>query len=50
MYLFNEFRKDKYNNYVSDMVSHINIGSGSDISIKKLALKIQSIVGYNVES
>ena len=39
--------KDKYNNYVSDMVSHINIGSGSDISIKKLALKIQSIVGYN---
>ena len=39
-------QKDKYENYVSDMVSHINIGSGTDISIKELAIKIQRIVGF----
>jgi GDP-L-fucose synthase len=39
-------QKDKYDNYVSDMLSHINIGSGSDISIKELAKKIQRIIGF----
>ena len=46
-----EMKKNNYNQYVSDMCSHINIGYGSDISIHDLAKLIASIVGYegNIE-
>ena len=37
--------KKKYNNIVKPM-SHINIGSGQEITIKDLAKKIKKIVKY----
>lgn len=37
--------KKKYNKIVKPM-SHINIGSGQEISIKDLAIKIKKIVDY----
>jgi GDP-L-fucose synthase len=40
--------KKKYNKIVIPM-SHINVGSGREISIKKLAKIIKKIVGYNGE-
>ena len=41
--------KKIYNQYVSPMSSHINIGSGSDLTIKELAEIIKEVVGYNGE-
>ena len=41
--------KKIYNQYVSPMSSHINIGSGSDLTIKDLAEIIKKIVGYEGE-
>lgn len=38
---------DDYAKYTSPMQSHINVGYGSDISIKQLAETISSVVGYN---
>ena len=41
--------KKIYNQYVSPMSSHINIGSGSDLTITELAEIIKEVVGYNGE-
>jgi GDP-L-fucose synthase len=38
--------KDIFDKYTETMCSHINIGSGSDISIKELAELIKKITGY----
>jgi GDP-L-fucose synthase len=38
---------DEYKRNTLPMRSHINVGYGTDISIKDLALKIQSIIGYS---
>lgn len=37
---------DSYKNVTRSMLSHINIGSGVDVSIRDLALMIQRVVGY----
>ena len=37
---------DEYINYISPMQSHINVGSGQDISIKDLAEVIMNVVGF----
>ncbi len=37
---------DEYINYISPMQSHINVGSGQDISIKDLAEAIMNVVGF----
>jgi len=39
-------RKDVYDSCVSPMLSHINVGSGDDISISELAKLIKNVVGY----
>ncbi len=41
--------KKIYNDQISPMSSHINIGSGSDLTIKDLAKIIQEVVGYQGE-
>jgi GDP-L-fucose synthase len=38
--------KSTYDQYTEPMCSHINVGSGSDITIGELAQTIQSVVGY----
>lgn len=38
--------KSTYDQYTLPMVSHINVGSGSDITIAELAQTIASVVGY----
>ena len=38
--------KKKYDEHTSLMCSHINVGSGKDISIKELALIIKDVVGF----
>jgi GDP-L-fucose synthase len=38
--------KTKYKSLTDDMCSHINIGSGQDLTIKKLAETIKDVVGY----
>ena len=42
-----EFDKKKYSKIIDARCSHINIGSGEEISIKDLVLKIAKIVGFN---
>ena len=37
---------DEYINYISPMQSHINVGSGQDISISELAEAIMNVVGF----
>ena len=39
--------KKIYKKFTKPMCGHINIGSGSDISIKKLAIVVKDIVGYS---
>ncbi len=39
--------KDDYQNKISDMTSHINIGMGHDITIRELANTIAKIVGFS---
>jgi len=41
-----ELDKKKYNSITRSTLSHINIGTGSDISILKLAKTMKEIVGY----
>jgi len=38
--------KDKYKNNTQEMVSHINIGTGVDVSIREVSEVIKRIVGY----
>jgi GDP-L-fucose synthase len=35
-----------YNAHTSPMQSHVNVGSGEDITIKELALTIPTVIGY----
>jgi len=39
--------KNDFLKLIKPMMSHINVGSGSDIEIKELAIKIKEIVGFN---
>lgn len=39
--------RDQYNSATEPMCSHINVGSGTDITIRELAKLIQDIVGFN---
>lgn len=41
--------KDAYEACVEPMMSHINIGTNDEVSIKELALTIQRVVGYQGE-
>ncbi|MGK1419625.1 GDP-L-fucose synthase [Klebsiella pneumoniae] len=41
-----ELNKDVYNQFTEPMLSHINVGTGRDCSIKELASAIASVVGY----
>jgi GDP-L-fucose synthase len=45
-YLLMNLDKKIYDKYTSPMLSHINIGSGNEISIKKLANLMKKIVNY----
>ena len=36
----------KYREHTNDMISHINIGFGDDVSIQDLAKQLVKIVGY----
>ena len=36
-----------YNKHTTPMCRHINIGSGSDLSIKELAELIKEVIGYS---
>ena len=38
--------KAEYEQHTQPMQSHINVGSGSDITIGELAQTIQHVVGY----
>ena len=40
------YNYDKYQKFVNDMINHINIGYGEDISIKNLVYKISNLIGY----
>ena len=42
-----ELDKRKYKKNTQPMLSHINIGTGKDVSIKELAEIIKDVVGYN---
>ena len=42
-----ELDKNIFNNNVKKMESHINIGTGKDVTIKELAIIIKDIIGYN---
>ena len=39
--------KTLISNHILDMCSHINVGTGKDISIKELALTIKKVINYN---
>jgi GDP-L-fucose synthase len=41
-----EIDKNSYQMATNSMVSHLNVGSGSDISIKNLAIMVGQVVGY----
>ena len=40
-------KKDIYHEAIKNKISHINVGSGKEISIKDLAIKIKNITKYN---
>ena len=48
VYLMN-LNKKSYYKYTSDKCSHINVGSGEDLSIKELSQLIKETVGYEGE-
>ena len=48
IYLMN-LKKKMYQNFITPRCSHINVGSGFEISIRELAEKIKNTVGYNGE-
>ena len=43
-------KKKIYYNNLSPLSSHINVGSGEEITIKKLAELIKYIAGYKVKN
>lgn len=44
-----DLEKEKYDEITDPMMSHINIGSGIDVSISELAEKIAKIIGFRGE-
>ena len=48
IYLMN-LNKKTYDDYTSSMCSHINVGSGKDLTIKELGETIKEIVGFKGE-
>jgi GDP-L-fucose synthase len=44
---FMQLPEEIYKNYTEPMLSHINVGSGYDCTIKELAETIARVVGYN---
>ena len=40
-------RSDDYQKYIEPMSSHINVGSGADITIRELAFSVSECVGYS---
>lgn len=46
IYIMN-IEKKKYKKYVKSRCSHINIGNGTELTIKQLAEKLKKIVGYS---
>jgi len=42
-----EINKEDYQNKISDMTSHINIGIGQDITIRELANTIAKVIGFS---
>jgi len=43
---FMEINKEIYDQRTEPIESHVNVGSGSDITIAKLTQKIAKVVGY----
>ena len=41
--------KNLISNHIDDMCSHINVGTGKDITIKELALTIKKVINYDGE-
>ena len=41
--------KESLEKYTSPMCNHINIGSGVELSIKELAIKIKEVINYKGE-
>ena len=39
--------KEMFYNNTDQMCSHINVGTGEDLTIKELALKIKKVIGYS---
>ena len=39
--------KEMFYNNNDPMCSHINVGTGEDLTIKELALKIKEVIGYS---
>ena len=48
IYIMN-INKEVYDNYTLPMCSHINVGSGADLTIKELAETIKEVVGFKGE-
>ena len=48
IYLMN-LKKKTYDEYTASMCSHINVGSGKDLTIKELAETIKEVVGFKGE-
>jgi GDP-L-fucose synthase len=44
-----ELERKKYQSQTEIMRSHLNVGCGSDVTIKELAETISDVVGYNGE-
>ena len=44
-----KIEKESFTHGMNPMNSHVNIGTGSDISIKDLATVIKKVVGFNGE-
>ena len=46
-YFLMNIKKEKFYQGTTSMCSHVNVGSGKDLTIKKLAEKIKKIVNFN---
>ena len=46
VFFITKLSKSKYNKYLSVKSNHINVGSGQEYTIKKLAKLISNIIGY----
>ena len=46
-YFIMNLKKSQYDEFVKEEISHVNIGFGTDISIKDVSLLISKIIGYS---